>query len=127
MTTPTPEQPVLSDPRRVAAEIVRRWLETGDFPDRVVDGINRDRGFVTEVVFGTVKWRRTLDYLLRQVVARPPDKSLRAYLLTGIYQLWFMSGAEYAVVNETVAAVRKVDCALAASAEEAVEHVVPDE
>ena len=106
MSTPVAEQSAPSEPRRVAAEIIRRWLETGDFPDRVVDGVNRDRGFVTEVVFGTVKWRRTLDFLLRQVVERPPDKGLRAYLLTGLYQLWFMNGADYAVVNETVSAVR---------------------
>ncbi len=95
-----------STPRGVAAEIVRLWLETGDFPDRSVDAVGRDRGFVTEVVFGTVKYRRVLDFVIRQVAERAPERALRAYLLTGLYQLWCMGGADYAVVNETVAAVR---------------------
>lgn len=92
--------------RAVAAGIVRRWLETGDFPDRLVDEVGPDRGFVMEVVFGTVKWRRQLDFLVRQSVDRPPDATLRACLLTGLYQLWHTQGADYAVVNETVAAAR---------------------
>jgi 16S rRNA (cytosine967-C5)-methyltransferase len=87
---------------------VVRWLETDEFPDRLLESVEQDRGFVTEVVFGTVKWRRMLDFLLRQIAPRAPEPTLRGYLLTGLYQLWFMHEPGYAVVNETVAAVRKV-------------------
>jgi 16S rRNA (cytosine967-C5)-methyltransferase len=90
----------------VAAGIVGRWLETGEFPDRLLDAVEHDRGFVTEVVFGTVKRRRTLDFFLRQAAPRVPEAPLRAHLLTGIYQLWLMREPGYAVVNETVAVVR---------------------
>jgi 16S rRNA (cytosine967-C5)-methyltransferase len=90
----------------VAAGIVGRWLETGEFPDRLLEAVERDRGFITEVVFGTVKRRRVLDFLLRQVAPRVPEPPLRAHLLTGIYQLWLMREPGYAVVNETVSAVQ---------------------
>lgn len=92
--------------RRRAAAIVRRWLETQEFPDRLVDGVERDRAAVMEIVYGTVKFRRELEFLVRQAVKRMPDRALRAYLLTGVYQLWHTGEAAYAVVNETVSAAR---------------------
>lgn len=93
--------------RAVAAGIVRRWLETGDFPDRLLDEVRNDRGFVTEVVCGAVKWRRALDFVVRQVADRRPDPVLRASLLTGLYEMFHMKAADHAVVHETVAAVRR--------------------
>jgi len=68
---------------------------------------SRDRAFVTELVYGTVRLRRTLDYLLASVVSRPLDKldpDVRAGLRLGTFQL--LSGVSpHAAVGETVGVV----------------------
>jgi 16S rRNA (cytosine967-C5)-methyltransferase len=96
--------------RAVCAEIIGRWLKTGDFPDRMVAENTGDRAFVMEVVYGVARMRRTLEWLIRQYVKGAPDKRAVPYLHVGLYQIVFMdSVAEYASVNETVAAV-KANC-----------------
>lgn len=67
----------------------------------------RDRAFVTELVYGTVRMRRTLDFLLARVASRPLDKldpDVRAGLRLGAFQL--LSGVSpHAAVGETVGVV----------------------
>jgi 16S rRNA (cytosine967-C5)-methyltransferase len=67
----------------------------------------RDRAFVTELVYGTVRLRRTLDSLLTAVVSRPLDTldpDVRAALRLGTFQL--LSGVSpHAAVGETVGVV----------------------
>jgi 16S rRNA (cytosine967-C5)-methyltransferase len=64
----------------------------------------RDRAFVTELVYGTVRMQRTLDFLLAPLSSRPLDgldPPVRAALRVGAYQL----GAgmrPHAAVGETV-------------------------
>jgi len=68
---------------------------------------SRDRAFVTELVYGTVRLRRTLDFLLAGVVSRPLDTldpDVRAGLRLGTFQL--LSGVSpHAAVGETVGVV----------------------
>lgn len=93
--------------RAVAADIIRRWLETGDFPDRMLEPVTTDRGFVMDVVYGAVKRRRELEWVLGRCSKRMPEPPLRAHILVGLYQLLHMDRVEtYAAVNETVAAVK---------------------
>lgn len=93
--------------RMMAAEIVQRWMETGDFPDRLMDRVKADRGFVMELVYGTVKWKRQLEWVLKHCAKHLPDVPLRAYTMTGIQQLLHMDQVEpYAAVNETVEGVK---------------------
>lgn len=94
--------------RAVASEIVRRWMETGDFPDRMMARVQADRGFVMELVYGTVKWKRKLEWVLKHCSKRLPEVPLRAYAMVGIHQLLHMDQIEtYAAVNETVAGVKQ--------------------
>ena len=54
---------------------------------------DRDRRFVTELVYGTVKAGGTLDWILRRYVNRPLRKiepRIRAVLRLGIYQLFYL-------------------------------------
>ena len=98
-----------TNPRAVAAEIVRRWMETRDFPDRMMDRVQADRGFVMEVVYGTVKWKRELEWVLRQCARHLPDVPLRAHVMVGMQQLLHMDRVEeYAAVDESVAGVKAV-------------------
>lgn len=68
---------------------------------------SRDRAFVTEHVYGTLRWRRRLDDMLDRVASRPVtdlDPPVRAAVRLGAHQL--MSGvAAHAAVAETVEAV----------------------
>jgi 16S rRNA (cytosine967-C5)-methyltransferase len=93
--------------RVVASEIVRRWMETREFPDRLMDRVSADRAFVMELVYGVVKWKRELEWVLKQCSSRLPEAPLRAYAMVGVHQILHLDHVEtYAAVNETVAAVK---------------------
>lgn len=67
----------------------------------------RDRAFVTELVYGTVRMQRALDFLLARAASRPIarlDPDVRAALRLGAFQL--VTGVSpHAAVGETVGAV----------------------
>lgn len=70
----------------------------------------RDRAQVTDWVYGTVRWQRTLDHFVAPFVDRPLarlDRPVRAALRLGAYQLWSAVSA-HAAVGETVAAMQLV-------------------
>ncbi len=92
--------------RRDAIFVLTRWLETHDFPDRMIpDG--PDRAFVTDLVYTTVRRYRTLTWALEQLVKKMPKGETEAALLVGASQILFMpSVADYAAVNETVEAAK---------------------
>lgn len=93
--------------RDVAAVIIRRWMEKGEFPDRLMGGVTKDRGFVMELVYGAVKWKRQLEWAVKRCARSLPPLPLRAHLMVGLYQVLDMDHVEvYAAVNETVAAVK---------------------
>lgn len=83
-----------------------RWLATQDFPDRLIpDG--PDRAFITDLVYTTVRRRRTLQWLLERLVRKMPKGETEAALLVGACQIVFMPDvADYAAVNETVEAAK---------------------
>ena len=92
--------------RREAIFILSRWLETSDFPDRLLTN-SPDRGFIMDLVYGTVRWRRALEWTLQQVVKQAPEGETRAALLVGAYQVLFMADVPaYAAVHATVEAAK---------------------
>ncbi|MBN1556716.1 MAG: 16S rRNA (cytosine(967)-C(5))-methyltransferase RsmB [Lentisphaerae bacterium] len=98
-----------SNARGVAAAIVGRWLDTGDFPDRQLETVERDRAFIMEVVYGVARRRRTLEWVLGRYVRRPPGPEVLPYVLVGLYQVLMMDRvAGYAAVSETVEAVKRM-------------------
>jgi len=104
---PEAERPPTNS-RAVAAGILERWLATGAFPERLLERVGADRPFVMEMVYGTIKARRRLEWVLRRVVRHLPPPPLRAVLLVGLYQLLDLAEvASYAAVNETVTAARE--------------------
>ena len=83
--------------RRVALDALLR-IEDGAFAHILVPGLlgrskltARDRGFVTELVYGTVRMQRALDFLLakvsKQAIRRSLEPEVRAALRLGAYQL----------------------------------------
>ena len=62
----------------------------------------RDRGFVTELVYGTTRMRRACDALIDRFLLKEPQPSLRTLLRLGAYQLHFAGVPAHAAVGETV-------------------------
>jgi 16S rRNA (cytosine967-C5)-methyltransferase len=99
--------------RRVALDALLR-IESGAFAHILVPEMlrrgnlaRRDRAFVTELVYGTVRMRRMLDHVLAGVSTRPLeslDPGVRAALRLGAYQL-VVGLPAHAAVGETVGVV----------------------
>jgi 16S rRNA (cytosine967-C5)-methyltransferase len=62
----------------------------------------RDRAFVTDLVYGTTRMRRACDALLDRFLSRPPSARVRNALRLGTYQLAFGDVPPHAAVAETV-------------------------
>ena len=93
--------------RQLAAGLLHDWFVTRQFPDRSIpSGIPR-RALVTEMLYGAVRMRRQLDWIMGQLVNRQTDDEARALLHIGLYKLFHMEQVpEYAAVSETVDAAR---------------------
>ncbi|MCU1377292.1 MAG: putative rRNA methyltransferase [Acidimicrobiales bacterium] len=63
----------------------------------------RDRGFVTELVYGVTRMRRALDFLVDRFALRPLDIPTRNLLRLGAYQLHYLRVPAHAAVSATVA------------------------
>ena len=93
--------------RGEAALLLAEWLERGTFADVLLQGLTRDRGFLTEVVNGTLRWYRALDFVRASLAPRQPRAPVHGLLLTAGYELLFMDHSEpYAVVDQAVDAAR---------------------
>lgn len=105
----TKSSSVSSDPRALALAVLVR-IDEGAYANLVLGPMltatkldQRDRGFVTELVYGTTRMRRACDYLIDPFLLRPVDPQTRALLRLGAYQLHFMKVPAHAAVSATVA------------------------
>lgn len=62
----------------------------------------RDRAFVTDLVYGTTRMRRACDSVIDRFVVTPPEAAVRTLLRLGAYQLLFGGVAPHAAVDATV-------------------------
>jgi len=99
--------------RACAFAVVRRTFENGAYTDRALHGEAaragldaRDRALATQLAFGTVQRRGTLDHLIATLARRPAqalDPPVLAALRLGLFQLCFLDGvADHAAVHESV-------------------------
>jgi 16S rRNA (cytosine967-C5)-methyltransferase len=92
--------------RRAAILAVTRWMDSGEAPEGLLPE-GPERGFVMDLVYGVVRWRRALDWILARCVEKPPAGETRAALMLGIYQvLWRPAIPDYAAVHATVEAAK---------------------
>jgi 16S rRNA (cytosine967-C5)-methyltransferase len=71
----------------------------------------RDKGFVTELVYGTLRMQGRHDYILQQISDRPlseVDDGIVDICRMGVHQLFEMRVATHAAVSATVELARKV-------------------
>lgn len=101
--------------RRLAVEALERIERDEAYANLVLPAMlaeseldERDRGFVTEVVYGATRMKRAVDYLTDRFVDRSDvDSRVRAALRAGAYQLHFMRVPNHAAVDATVQATPK--------------------
>lgn len=101
------------DARRVAVDALVRIDRDGAYANLVLPKIlagsnldERDRGFVTDLVYGTTRMRRACDHLVdRFVIDQTVEPEVRAALRMGAYQLAFAGTPAHAAVDATVGVV----------------------
>ena len=78
-----------------------------------------DRNFIKEIVYGSLRWRAKLFWILQNTSKRDLDKAspeIRAALVVGTYQIYYMDRVpDRAAVNESVEYIRKKGQASACS------------
>ena len=114
-----------STPRRIAVEILNRIDQNGAYAEPLLDAAlsgaglanPADRGLLTELVYGTLRMRGRLDWIIGESYrgdAAALETAVLNILRTGLYQLHFTDRIPpFAAVNEAVGLAR--DLAPAAS------------
>jgi 16S rRNA (cytosine967-C5)-methyltransferase len=95
--------------RNVAWNAMQRIDMAGGYANLVVPALldesnleQRDRGFVTEMVYGATRMRRACDFAFDRFLMNDPPAELRSLLRLGAYQLICMGTAPHAAVGESV-------------------------
>lgn len=111
--TPSGENGVAA--RRLAIEACERIEKDGAYANLLLPKLlaeseldERDRGFATELVYGSTRMKRSVDYLADRFIDRDDvDSRVRAALRVGAYQIAFLRVPAHAAVDATVAATPK--------------------
>ncbi len=97
--------------RRLAIDALLRIDTGGAYANLVLPPMldkskleTRDRGLVTELVYGTTRMRRALDFIVDRFLLDEVDPGVRAALRLGAYQLHVMDTPAHAAVGATVGA-----------------------
>lgn len=80
-------------------------------PPALAQASSQDSGLLQELCYGTLRWQIPLDHMLSRLLHRPlPAQAvtLRALLLVGLYQLFYLRIPSYAAVAATVAATAAI-------------------
>jgi 16S rRNA (cytosine967-C5)-methyltransferase len=103
-------------PREIATRLLLERERGRDFIENILDASlaesrlsGADRGLLQELVYGAVRWQRTLDWLIaRKTDGRPQKPALQILLRLGLYQIFWLSRIpDHAAVNETVEIARR--------------------
>jgi 16S rRNA (cytosine967-C5)-methyltransferase len=95
------------NPRYLALQVLENYEKTSQNPRRLIGDSypSSARGFVSELVYGVIRWKLLIDWIIDNLVAKPNrlKRRTRNVIRLGIYQMRYMNGVpEYAAVNETV-------------------------
>jgi 16S rRNA (cytosine967-C5)-methyltransferase len=96
-------------PREIAARVLKRHRTGRQFIERLLEPelgalAPEDRGLCQELVYGIVRWQKTLDWLIaRKTGGREQHPQIHILLELGLYQLfWLERVPDHAAVHETV-------------------------
>ncbi len=98
-----------ANPRQLCVRALTEWQRGKLFADEILDNLTerhdatgRDRAWLREAFYGTVRHLSSLDFLIARLREGQLDGDTRAILRLGLYQLFHMRAPSHAVVNETV-------------------------
>jgi 16S rRNA (cytosine967-C5)-methyltransferase len=106
------KQKAISPARRLALEVLRRVEAEGAFATLAIEhALERhpqlsaeDRGLITQLVYGSIRWRRRLDFALAAHCHRPLERIepvlLRILRMTAFQLLFLERVPDYAAVDE---------------------------
>jgi 16S rRNA (cytosine967-C5)-methyltransferase len=108
------------NPRAISLDILNRIEETDRHPDDLLnDSFKRyryltplDRAFLTELIYGVLRWRERLDWVIRHF-SKVPFKKIELEILNilrlGLYQILYLTRTPAsAAVNESVELAKKI-------------------
>ncbi|MEW6739161.1 MAG: 16S rRNA (cytosine(967)-C(5))-methyltransferase RsmB [Nitrospirota bacterium] len=95
--------------RQIALTVLNKIFNKGIKPKEALDELSgdldkRDRAFLMEIVYGVLRYRDYLDYMLKDFLKKPSGLSPNTLnnLRAAVYQLKYMRVPEWAVVDEAV-------------------------
>ena len=102
--------------RKLCFDILLKYENENTFINlllkEMLDCSNHHNGFVTEIVYGTVRYKRMLDFVIQKyssVKLKKISKPVLTILRIGLYQMYFMDSVpDFAVINESVKLCEKV-------------------
>jgi len=99
-------------PRKLAWDVIHRVDREKAYADILLDQVlkkaalkEQDRSFITELVYGTLRWRGRLDHVISLHSSKPLNKldpEILNILRMGAYQLLYLSTPSSAAVDESV-------------------------
>jgi 16S rRNA (cytosine967-C5)-methyltransferase len=100
--------------RELALDLLNCWPESQLLADELLERSltesslgGSDRAFVTELFYGCLRRRLSLDFLLAQLATKAPRPIVANVLVLGLYQLFYLKTPAHAAVNETVALAKR--------------------
>ncbi|MGH7808471.1 MAG: 16S rRNA (cytosine(967)-C(5))-methyltransferase RsmB [Thermodesulfobacteriota bacterium] len=103
--------------RLLAFRTLNRVILKGAYPDLALERELRDHphlsaqdiAFLTELVYGVVRWLGKLDYVIGLFASKVRKKEIQNILRLGVYQVLFLDGVpDYAAISETVSVAKTV-------------------
>ncbi|MCL4536127.1 MAG: 16S rRNA (cytosine(967)-C(5))-methyltransferase RsmB, partial [Nitrospirae bacterium] len=95
--------------RQIAVTALNKIFNKGIKPKEALDELSgdldkRDRAFLMEIVYGVLRYRDYLDWMLKDFLKKPSGLSPNTLnnLRAAVYQLKYMRVPEWAVVDEAV-------------------------
>lgn len=109
----------MKKPRELAYEIINNVINEGGYSNISINKVlrkndleNKDRGFLTELVYGTIENKLYLDYVIQKYSNQKISKLSKEVLIIlemGVYQIRDMdSVTDFAAVDESVKLCKKV-------------------
>lgn len=99
----------MTTPRKLAIEVLNKIFNKRINAKDAIDELSvalerRDRAFVMEIVYGVLRHRDYIDYMLKGFLMKPSGISLSTLnnLRTAVYQILYMNVPHWAAVDEAV-------------------------
>jgi len=104
----------LVNARELALDLLARCAESRALADELLEQAlaesalsGPDRAFVTELFYGCLRRKLSLEFLIARLADKPPRPIIAHILSLGLYQLFILRTPAHAAVNETVALAKR--------------------